>query len=375
MKGFEDISELLQQEVIAPILDGEDIESFHFLQALWRGKEIPGAKFSDCIFENILFKDIHFNECSFFSATFINCRWENCYFENCHFNFSKLSHCTIQSSELHTVTLLKTSIENLLIASSYLDCVDFIDSPTASLKVVESEVERSGLMPLRAEEKEAYVSAPFMEHEASTYQLMTKDSRFKHFILLNFDFSIWENQNSILNNLIALNSRALNYDFSGVNLTMSQFTGSDMRGANFSSANVSQCSFIESDLSGANFDGAKANYALLHKANLPGASFNNTDLMSANLSQSVISGSSFVEANLTTAYLSKSDLRDCSFRGVEMAYTDISYANISGSDFDGARFYYSNHHAVVDVQTRYGSKSGIMETDQEMLKADLWLMS
>ena len=43
MKGFEDISELLQQEVIAPILDGEDIESFHFLQALWRCKEIPGA--------------------------------------------------------------------------------------------------------------------------------------------------------------------------------------------------------------------------------------------------------------------------------------------------------------------------------------------
>lgn len=375
MKDFEDISDLLQQELINPIIEGEDIENIHFTRALWKGIGIPGAKFSDCIFDNIIFKDIHFNECSFFSATFINCCWENCRFENCHFNFSKLSNCIIQSSELHTVTLLKSAIEQLLIDSSYLDSVDFIDSPTATLRLVDSEIERSGLLQLSAAEKETYVSAPFLEHERSAFRLITKDSRLKHFILLSFDFSIWENQNSILNNLIALNSRAVNYDFSGVTLKMSQFTSSDLRGANFSSANVSQCSFIESDLSGANFKDANAKYALLHKANLVGTNFKKTDLMSANLSQSVISGSDFEEANLTTAYLSKSDLSDCSFRGAEMAYTDISYANISGSDFENARFYYSNHHAVVDAQTRYGSKSGIMETDKAMLKADLWLMS
>lgn len=111
---------------------------------------------------------------------------------------------------------------------------------------------------------------------------------------------------------IKFKGRDLSYaDFSGCNLTRTNFLQASLKGCTFSGANFFNVNFKEADLSGANFQGCNLKHAFFESANLQGADFKDAnlegadfygaDLREADLRGAILFGTIFEEADLTDA--------------------------------------------------------------------------
>ncbi len=133
-------------------------------------------------------------------------------------------------------------------------------------------------------------------------------------------------------------SNLSNTDFAGVIAHKRKFNGSALRGANFAGADLTGSSFTGSDVGEANFDGTNLTDCALSAIDLTDASFNKTILVRTEFSKSGLTGVKFTDAKMIDVKLTMTDLRktvfeNCSFNGVDFKYSDLR-----GICFDGQTF-------------------------------------
>jgi uncharacterized protein YjbI with pentapeptide repeats len=132
-------------------------------------------------------------------------------------------------------------------------------------------------------------------------------------------------------------------DFAGVTAHQRKFNGSALRGSDFAGADLTGSSFTGSDVREANFDGTNLTDCTLSANDLTSASFNKTILVRTVFSTSSLDGAKFTDAELTDVTLTKTDLRktvfeNCIFKGVDFKYSDMRNVCLDGQTFIGVRF-------------------------------------
>jgi uncharacterized protein YjbI with pentapeptide repeats/DNA-binding XRE family transcriptional regulator len=132
-------------------------------------------------------------------------------------------------------------------------------------------------------------------------------------------------------------------DFAGVTAHKRKFNGSALRGSDFAGADLTGSSFTGSDVREANFDGTNLTDCTLSANDLTEASFNKTILVRTVFSSSGLAGAKFSNAELTDVKLTKTDLRktvfeNCTFKGVDFKYSDMRSVCLDRQIFIGVKF-------------------------------------
>lgn len=132
-------------------------------------------------------------------------------------------------------------------------------------------------------------------------------------------------------------------DFAGVTAHKRKFTGSALRGSNFADADLTGSSFMSSDIREVNFDGANLTDCTLSTSDLTNASFNKTILVRTEFSKSGLTWAKFTDAKLIDVKLTMTDLREtifenCVFDGVDFTYSDLRALCLDGQTFIGVKF-------------------------------------
>lgn len=132
-------------------------------------------------------------------------------------------------------------------------------------------------------------------------------------------------------------------DFAGVTAHNRKFNGSALRGSDFAGADLTGSSFTGSDISESNFDGTNLTDCTLSANNLSDSSFNKTILIRTTFSSSELTGAKFIDAELIDVKLTRTDLRktvfeNCTFKGVDFKYSDMRGVCFDRQTFIGVKF-------------------------------------
>ncbi|MBB6108595.1 Uncharacterized protein YjbI, contains pentapeptide repeats [Mucilaginibacter lappiensis] len=132
-------------------------------------------------------------------------------------------------------------------------------------------------------------------------------------------------------------------DFAGVIAHQRKFNGSALRGSDFAGADLTRSSFTGSDVREANFEGTNLTDCTLAANDLTGAIFHKTVLVRTVFSASSLAGAKFTNAELTDVTLTKTDLRrtvfeNCIFKGVDFKYSDMRSVCLDGQTFISVKF-------------------------------------
>lgn len=125
-------------------------------------------------------------------------------------------------------------------------------------------------------------------------------------------------------------------DFGGADLTASSFSGSDLRAANFDKANLTDCRFSANTLSDANFDEAILVRTEFNASGLGNAKFTNAELIDLKL----------VNTDLRTTIF-----QNCVFNGVDFKHSDLRRVCLDEQTFIGVKF----HNAALNETTFKGA--------------------
>ncbi|MDJ0685364.1 MAG: pentapeptide repeat-containing protein [Alphaproteobacteria bacterium] len=159
----------------------------------------------------------------------------------------------------------------------------------------------------------------------------------------------------------------------GVDLSLLNLEGVDLRNAKLANANLSLTSLNGANLSGAtlteanlrdaSLNGADLNSADLSAANLRSAKLNNANLASADLPKADLRAAHLIRANLHGATLFGADLR-----AAELSKANLLFADLAGADLRAAVLRKANlaFADLVDADLRASDL-----TDAEILSADL----
>src|SRR5450432_3084617 len=147
--------------------------------------------------------------------------------------------------------------------------------------------------------------------------------------------------------------RQVSINFSGSNLTESdfvgvvahhaQFKGSALRGSDFTGADLTGSSFRSSDVREANFAGANLTDCDFSTLDLADANFRGAILVRTTFSKSGLVGAQFIGVKLTDVKFNYTDLRkttfeSCLFLGVDFKYSDLRGLRLDGQTFIGVTF-------------------------------------
>ncbi|NML40033.1 helix-turn-helix domain-containing protein [Chitinophaga sp. G-6-1-13] len=132
-------------------------------------------------------------------------------------------------------------------------------------------------------------------------------------------------------------------DFAGVMAPKRKFNASNLRGSNFTGADLTGCSFVTCDASEARFDEANLTDCTLSIVNLTDASFSRSILVRTTFSKSELIRATFTDVKLIDVKLDIADLRttvfkNCVFSGVDFRRSDLRGQCFDGQTFIGVRF-------------------------------------
>jgi uncharacterized protein YjbI with pentapeptide repeats len=175
-------------------------------------------------------------------------------------------------------------------------------------------------------------------------------------------------------NFANLNGTELNYANLSASLSGTQLAGSDLRcaslccadlgGANLDGANLSGADLSDADLSDANLSGADLSGANLYYAGLNGAQLGGANLSGANLSNADLSGANLSNADLSDANLSNADLSDAN-----LARADVTDANLNGAKIDGTILVYQKFLEESQRENQeFAKRIKLLESQSEQLQ-------
>jgi uncharacterized protein YjbI with pentapeptide repeats len=133
-------------------------------------------------------------------------------------------------------------------------------------------------------------------------------------------------------------------DFAGVTAHKMKVSGSALNGSDFEDADLTGSSFRGSDMHETNFDGTNLTDCTLFAVNLTDSSFNKTILVRTEFSAVELTRTKFSDASLIDVKLTKTDLtktifENCLFNGVDFKYSDMRGLCLDGQTFIGVKFH------------------------------------
>jgi uncharacterized protein YjbI with pentapeptide repeats len=145
-------------------------------------------------------------------------------------------------------------------------------------------------------------------------------------------------------------------DFAGVTAHKRKFNGSALRGSDFSGADLTGSMFMGSNVCEANFDGSNLTDCTLSASSLTDASFNKTILVRTVFSKSDLTRANFTGAKLIQAKLTKTDLRktvfqNCIFDSVAFDNSDMRALCLDDQTFINVKF----HNTALNEATFNGA--------------------
>ena len=134
--------------------------------------------------------------------------------------------------------------------------------------------------------------------------------------------------------LLNTGKRAINIDFTELNLV----------GIDLTKANLHRAGLEGADLRGAKLRGADLSIASLDGANFAGASLNGANLFSADLRGANLTGAQLIDAkaqhaDLTRAVLVDADLSRADLEGAKLRYAKLTGAHLNGANLEGANLF------------------------------------
>lgn len=132
-------------------------------------------------------------------------------------------------------------------------------------------------------------------------------------------------------------------DFAGVTAHKMRFNGSSLSGSDFAGADLTGSLFSGSDVREANFDGTNLTDCTLSANDFSDTSFHKTILLRTEFKASGLTGAKFTDAELTDVKLMATDLRktifeNCVFNRVDFQHSDLLGVCLDGQTFIGVKF-------------------------------------
>lgn len=128
-------------------------------------------------------------------------------------------------------------------------------------------------------------------------------------------------------------------NYKGITCHNTDFSGSNLSDSNFAGASLIESVFVKSIINGVNFKKSR-----LSKTDFSDTVLENSDLQEAGLRLAILARAQFINCNLNNAKLYSSDLSYCTFKNsfltnTKFYDTNLENADLSGNNFMGAVFF------------------------------------
>lgn len=128
-------------------------------------------------------------------------------------------------------------------------------------------------------------------------------------------------------------------NYKGITCNNTDFSGSNLSNSNFEDASLIESVFVKSIINGVNFKKSR-----LSKTDFSDTVLENSDLQEAGLRLAILARAQFINCNLNNAKLYSSDLSYCTFKNsfltnTKFYETNLENADLSGNNFMGAVFF------------------------------------
>jgi uncharacterized protein YjbI with pentapeptide repeats len=128
-------------------------------------------------------------------------------------------------------------------------------------------------------------------------------------------------------------------NYKGITCHNTDFSGSNLSDSNFAGASLIESVFVKSIINGVNFKKSR-----LSKTDFSDTVLENSDLQEAGLRLAILARAQFINCNLNNAKLYSSDLSYCTFKNsfltnTKFYETNLENADLSGNNFMGAVFF------------------------------------
>lgn len=128
-------------------------------------------------------------------------------------------------------------------------------------------------------------------------------------------------------------------NYKGIICHNTDFSGSNLSDSNFEGASLIESVFVKSIINGVNFKKSR-----LSKTDFSDTVLENSDLQEAGLRLAILARAQFINCNLNNAKLYSSDLSYCTFKNsfltnTKFYETNLENADLSGNNFMGAVFF------------------------------------
>ena len=119
-------------------------------------------------------------------------------------------------------------------------------------------------------------------------------------------------------------------NYQGIACHFSDFSGSNLSNSNFESANMLGSTFIKSIINGVNFKKAK-----LSEGDFSDTILEDSDFQESVINRAVLTKAQFINCNLNKTEFSDSDLSYCTFKNCILTNSIFSFSNLENVDFSG----------------------------------------
>lgn len=147
----------------------------------------------------------------------------------------------------------------------------------------------------------------------------------------------------------------------GVDLSETDFSNSNLEGAEFINVDLTSSSFADSHLTEVKFDGCDLTSVDFTRANIIESSFN----------ESVLNGTDFSYSKVDYCNFSDADLAGAIFQGADLTNSDLSMAeNLSACRFDEETVWPDNEYLPEDFDSKYSSDLSSLQDDDDYEQSD-----
>jgi uncharacterized protein YjbI with pentapeptide repeats len=312
------VGTVFEHETVDAIFDGDDFKGVAFMDCTFR----------NCTFRNVQMQESSFTQCKFIGCMFLGCNeinsivmkstFENCGWKNCRGTKkirmeSKFYNCAFSGFEDETTQWLKVTFEAVIFEKGKFFRSSFLDCILKDTSFAEIVMERVAMMK--------------WDTAAVTFK---KDCRL---------------------DTVMLHEATLDgHDWSGMDLTRTQFLNCSLRSNLFTSATLLSSGFTDCELVGAQMEKVKGQYLRFFRCNLEGSVFVGAELNGGQFTESNLD-----KANLSNARLSKSVIHKCSARKTRFDSVDLSESSIENNDVRGSQ--------LTNLKLKYAKADRLIEDD------------
>ncbi len=168
-----------------------------------------------------------------------------------------------------------------------------------------------------------------------------------------------------LTNLILTDIDAFNAELAGtkegVDLSETDFSNSNLEGAEFVNVDLTSSSFADSHLTGVKFEACDLTSVDFTRANLVECSFDG----------SILNGTDFSYSKADYCNFSEADLAGSVFQGADLSNSDLSSAeNLSACRFDEETVWPDNEYLPEEFDSQYASDLSSLQDEDDYQQSD-----